>query len=152
VITPCFDQNPSQVRVTRLPNAVATGSLANGVLARHSAAIPHQFLSLGKRETLPNSAAIVTAEICAMSRSLQVLDDFLHTYPMCRVSSPTTASNPHTFTALGLTANRRIGTRNLCSSKSGTMGAVRSIGANPLYLTPRERREEKWTFKHSRGI
>ena len=70
MITPCcFDDDPSQVRVARLRNAAAPGSLATGVLARHSVAITHQFSSTRKRETWPNSAAIVTAEMCAMPRN-----------------------------------------------------------------------------------
>ena len=70
MITPCcFDHDPSQMRVARLRDATSSSRLATGVLAWHSAAITHQLSSTAKRETWPNSAAIVTAEICAMPRN-----------------------------------------------------------------------------------
>jgi hypothetical protein len=69
MITPCcFDDDPSQARDARLRNAAAPCSLAPGVLARHSAAITSS-RAPAKRETWPNSAAIVTAEMCAMPRN-----------------------------------------------------------------------------------
>ena len=53
MITPCcFDDDPSQVRVACFRNATAPGSLATGVLARHSAAITHQFSSARKARDL----------------------------------------------------------------------------------------------------
>src|ERR1700678_1017943 len=54
LITPCcFDHDPSQVCVARLRDAASMNPIATGVLARHSAAIAHQFSSTCKARGLP---------------------------------------------------------------------------------------------------
>ena len=64
-----FDGDSSQMCVACLGDASASRPLAAGVLAGNRSAVTHQLPRASKRDNSPNSATMVTAEICAMPRN-----------------------------------------------------------------------------------
>ena len=79
MITPCcFDDDPSQVRVSCLGNAPAPGSLATGVLAGNNATVTHQLPSTFKARDLTQLCRNRHCrDLRDAAQCLQVLNDFL---------------------------------------------------------------------------